>query len=278
MTNQKPKIGISFSGGGARATAHIGVIQALNEKGIKADFVTGTSGGAIVGAMYAAGLSVQQMLKFAEEGSLLKLFKAKLPIRGLTSLAYLGKLLNQYIDKDSFEALDIPLTVVASNLLTGHKELINSGKLYEAVMASCAIPLIFKPINIKGQLYVDGGIFDNMPVVPLQSTCDIIIGINLIPISPISITKISSMFSIGMRVFDMQVSHNSQINFPLCDVVIEPEKLSAFGIFNFSAHQELYNIGYEAALSKMEEIESLIEQKNILKGEDESGTADVMKK
>ena len=120
MIIQKPKIGISFSGGGARATAHIGVIQALNEKGIKADYIAGTSGGAIVGALYAAGLSVEEMLKFAAEGSLFKLFKAKLPIRGLTSLAYLGKLLEQYIGKDSFEALGIPLTVVASNLVTVH--------------------------------------------------------------------------------------------------------------------------------------------------------------
>ena len=258
MINQKPKIGFSFSGGGARASAHVGVIQAFNESGIKADIVSGTSGGAIVGALYAAGLPVEEMLKFAAEGSLFKMFTAKLPIRGLTSISYLGKLLEQYIGKDSFEELNIPLTVVASNLMTGKKEQFNSGKLYEAVMASCAIPLVFKPIKINDQLYVDGGVFDNMPIMALEEECDYIIGVNLIPIKPLPVEEIQSMFSIGMRVFDMQVAHNSRTNFPNCDIVIEPEKLNEIGIFNFSAHKEDYKMGYDAALPQIDKIKDLV--------------------
>lgn len=260
MTNQKPKIGISFSGGGARASAHVGVIQALKENGIKADRVMGTSGGAIVGALYAAEISVEEMLNFAAAGSFLKLFKAKLPIRGLTSLAYLGKLLEQYIGEDSFEHLKIPLTVVASNLVTGKKEYFSSGKLYQAVMASCAIPMIFKPISIDGQLYVDGGVFDNLPVKDLQEECDFIIGISLNPIRLLPANEIQSMFSIGMRVFDMQVAQNAQINFSVCNVMIEPEKLSDFGIFNFSSFQQMYQIGYDAAMAQMEDIKKQLDK------------------
>ncbi len=120
------KIGISFSGGGTRGAAHIGVIQALNEHNIKADIVAGTSAGAIVGSLYAAGLTVDRMMDFAGEGKLFKLFQAKLPTKGLISLNYLGKLLDKYIDENSFEGLKIPLHVVASNLMSGHPETFNS--------------------------------------------------------------------------------------------------------------------------------------------------------
>ena len=81
----------------------------------------------------------------------------------------------------------------------------------------------------------------------LQQECDLIIGINLIPIKPLPVEEIQSLFSIGMRVFDMQVAHNSRTNFPQCDIVIEPEKLNEIGIFNFSAHKEIYQIGYNVA-------------------------------
>jgi NTE family protein len=259
--NKKPIIGISFSGGGTRATAHIGVIAALQEYGITADFVAGTSGGAIVGVMYAAGLSTKQMLDFMEQGKLSKLLHPSLPSRGLTRLDFLGKLLDQYIAKDSFESLDIPLTVVASNLNTGRRAFLSSGSLYPAIMASCAIPLVFRPIEINQQLYVDGGIFDNMPVAPLQVHCDVIIGINLIPIVPLENQKLDSVFSISMRSFDMIVAHNSHLNFPLCDIVIEPRQMHEYGIFDFSATKKLFSIGYEEGLKRMEDIRRVMDER-----------------
>jgi len=255
---KQAKIGISFSGGGTRGAAHIGVIQALNEHGIKADVVAGTSAGAIVGSLYAAGLSVDRMMDFAGEGKLFKLFQAKLPTKGLISLDYLGKLLDKYIDENSFESLQLPLHVVASNLMSGNPETFNSGKLFEVIMASCAIPLIFKPVEIDQQIYVDGGIFDNMPVDCLRPNCDLIIGINLIPITPLKKSSLKSLYSIGMRSFDMHVAHNSQMNFPLCDVVIEPTEVKDFSIFNFGAYKKMYQYGYESAMAKMDEILALM--------------------
>jgi len=255
---KQPKIGISFSGGGTRGAAHIGVVQALNEHDIKADYVAGTSAGAIVGSLYAAGLSVDEMMQFAGEGKLLKLFQAKLPTKGLVSLDYLGKLLEKYINADSFEELKIPLFVVTSNLMSGQKETFYKGKLFEVVMASCAIPLIFKPVEINGQIHIDGGIFDNMPVECLRPHCDIIIGINLIPIMPLKKKNLKSLYSIGMRSFDMHVAHNSLMNFPLCDVVIEPTEVKDFSIFNFGAYKKMHQYGYEAAMLKMDELKELV--------------------
>lgn len=255
-----PKIGITFSGGGARAVTHIGIIQAFEENGIKADFVAGTSGGAIIAALYAAGVSVEKMRELAGQGSLFKIYKAGLPIKGFTSLDYLGELLAEYIGIDTFEALPIPLSVVAANLLTGEKEILNKGPLYSAIMASCAIPLLFNPVEINDQLYIDGGIFDNMPVSPLQKTCDLIIGVNVTPNFLLPIGSISNMMSIGTRVFDMAVSENAHSNYPLCDVVIAPKEVLPYGILDFNAHKSLYEIGYQVGLEYIQDIKKKVKE------------------
>jgi NTE family protein len=259
MANEKPKIGLSFSGGGARAAAHIGVIQALNERGIKADCVTGTSGGAIIAALYAAGLSVEKMLEFAKRGNLLSLYKWGLPILGLTKLDYLGELLGEYIEDNSFESLKIPLSVTATNLETGNKVILDEGELYSAVMASCAIPLIFNPVEINGATLVDGGLFDNLPVEPLLADSTYRIGVNVIPNVPTPKNELDDMFTIGMRVFHVMVAHNSQLNFPKFNVIIEPKEVMQYGLFNFDNVDALYELGYQETVGQME---GILEQLN----------------
>jgi len=137
--NEPKKIGFSFSGGGARAGAHVGILKVLEENNIRADYVTGTSGGAIVAALYAAGVPIDRMQALADEGSLFKIYKPGIPIRGLTNLNYLEKLLHKYIGKNTFEELNIPLSVVAANLVTGKAEIFDKGNLYPAIMASCEL-------------------------------------------------------------------------------------------------------------------------------------------
>lgn len=259
MKTTKKRIGYSLSGGGARAAAHIGILQALRENGIEADCIAGTSGGAIIGTLYAAGMSAEDMLKFAERGSGLKIYKPGLPIGGITNLDYLKGLLEEHIGNDSFENLNIPLAVVATNLMTGEKEVFETGELYRAIMASCSIPLVFKPVEIDGSLYADGGIVDNMPVSPLLPQSDILIGMHVTPTASMT-TGLKSMYSIGIRVFDINVAHNSQINFPVCDIVIEPKRVTEYSIFNYGASRELYQLGYEAAQEKIPEILELLER------------------
>lgn len=254
------KVGFSFSGGGARAAAQIGIIKAFEEHGIIAHEVVGTSGGAIIAAMYAAGMSSEKMSELAAEGNVFKIYKAGIPLKGLTNLNYLKQLLEKYLDVDNFGKLKIPLSVVAANLVTGEKEFFNKGNLHKAVMASCAIPMVFNPIKIKGQIYADGGIFDNLPISPLRPHCDMTIGMNVMPSSHVSKRKLDSIFSIGMRVFDMAIASNSRNNYPLFDMVIEPHDVVDYGVFSFDKSSELIEIGYAAANAQMENILKLIER------------------
>lgn len=251
---KKVIIGFSFSGGGARAAAQIGMIQALRENNIEADYVAAASGGSIVAALYAAGLSTEKMKAFASQGNLFKLFKPGLPFRGLINLGRLGETLEEQIGSSDFSKLNIPLHVAVTNLMTGQKELINEGDFCKAVMASCAIPLLFQPVSIDGQLYVDGGVLDNMPIAPLQKHCDFIIGMNITPNVVLPKKDLNSMYAVGIRVLNMNASHSSERNFPLCDIVIEPKQLVDYGILNFDASEELYEIGYRQTLTQMNDI------------------------
>jgi len=260
LENQEnqPKVGITFSGGGTRAVAQIGVIKALRENGVEAVSVAGTSGGSIVAALYAAGLTTEEMLDFVEDSNILKVYKPGLPINGLTSLKYLEEMLSKAIPEDSFESLYMPCHIVATNLMSGKSEVFNTGKLFQAVTASCSVPLVFKPVEIDGQVYVDGGIFDNMPVEPLKPECDIIIGINVMPNVEVPKEELESMIPIGMRVFDLMIYNTTQNNFDDCHVVIQPEEVYKYNIFNFSHFDEFFKFGYDAAIAQMDEVKRVI--------------------
>ncbi|MGK0365899.1 MAG: NTE family protein [Saprospiraceae bacterium] len=260
LENQEnqPKVGITFSGGGTRAVAQIGVIKALREHGIEAVSVAGTSGGSIVAALYAAGLTNDEMLEFIKDSNIFKLYKPGIPINGLTSLSYLGEMLAKSIPEDSFESLYMPCHIVASNLMTGKPHVFNTGKLFQAITASCSVPLVFKPVEIDGQIYADGGIFDNMPVESLKQECDVIIGINVMPNVEVPKEDVESMISIGMRVFDLMIYNTTQKNFSDCHVVIQPSEVYKYNIFNFSHFDEFFQFGYDAAMAQMDEVKRVL--------------------
>ena len=251
------KIGLSFSGGGARAAAHVGVIKALRQNGIEADVVSGTSGGAIVGALYSANFSIEQMLKFASEGKLLRIYTPGIPLKGLTSLDYLKKVLNKHKVPKTFEDLAIPFYIAATNLSTGLTETFNEGKLYQAIIASCSIPLLFKPVTINGNLYVDGGLTNNLPSEVLKPLCDIVIGINVMPNVTLPNSELKSMYGIGLRAFNIAASNNSYIDYQNLNIIIEPPKLSKYNVFNFGSYLDMYEIGYEQTMEQMDSIKAI---------------------
>ncbi len=115
------KIGLCLSGGGARGAAHVGVIRALQENGIDIHAVSGTSAGALVGAVYCAGGSVEKMTAFLKEGSIFKTIKFGIPDRGLGDLKFLNKVLPKYVDNDSFEKLEKEQFVLTNYLLSNLK-------------------------------------------------------------------------------------------------------------------------------------------------------------
>jgi len=259
----KKRLGLVLSGGGARGIAHIGVIRALQEHGIEADLIAGTSAGAIVGALYAAGHSPDSMLDFVRDASIWRIFKVGLPTDGLTKLTYLRERLAQFITQNDFAALQKPLHIAVTNLNTGKLEIKDSGPLFEAVMASSSIPLVFKPVEFDGQVYVDGGLLNNLPVAPIAEHCTHIIGVNVMPNLEVQNKAVQSVFGIATRCFELSIYANTLPSARDCDWLIEPKELYRYNIFQFNKYREIHDLGYEEAIAQVEQIKAALSQKGI---------------
>src|ERR1700712_4612243 len=178
------KIGLALSGGGARGVAHIGVLKALDEMGVKISYLSGTSAGAIVAAMYAYGHTPEKILQAVQQISFLKSLRPAWAWAGLLTMDGMKELLLKQMPDNGFGNLKIPLIIAATEIRLGEIHYFDEGELVPAVLASCSIPAMFNPQSIRGGLYVDGGVLDNLPSKPLIDKCDFIIGshCNQIPV------------------------------------------------------------------------------------------------
>ena len=240
------RIGLVLSGGGARGIAHIGAIRALEEAGIFISAVSGTSAGSVVGALHAAGHDADSMMDFVKDSSIWRILKPGFPSDGLITLGYLEERLKAFIKVNTFEALNKPLFVSVTNLNEGREEIIHSGALFEPILCSCSIPMVFKPIRMNGSLYVDGGVLDNLPAKSLAGQMDYLIGVNVMPHVAVPSRSLNNVFGILSRSFDLSIQANAEPSKALCDLVVEPEALYDYHIFQFGKHQEIARLGYEA--------------------------------
>ncbi len=259
MYREKLKIGITLSGGGARGFAHIGVLQALEEVGIIPDVVCGTSAGAIIGVMYAQGYRPKEILKISEDSNLRKVFKLVLPRRGLSTQDYVHKQLKKYVPDNDFSALKRKFYVGVTNLNAGKHEIWSDGPLHDLVIASSAVPGVFQPIEIDGKYYVDGGVMNNMPAHPIRHLCDFLVASNAVIKVDKSSEELSGIKSILARVFEISLWYRSRLHYDACDLIVEPQGLNDFHIFNFSKAKEIFEIGYLAAKKELDAMQHELE-------------------
>ena len=161
------KVGLALSGGGLRGIGHLGAIKALEEHGYRPSIISGCSAGAIIGAFYAAGYTVDEMLRIVQENDLFPKTSFRLRASGFLDTHFLSRLFQIHIPENTFESLKIPLYVSATNLLSGKTEYLHTGALDDALLASSSIPLMFPSVQRNETVYYDGGILDNLPVKPL---------------------------------------------------------------------------------------------------------------
>ncbi|MGE0498790.1 MAG: patatin-like phospholipase family protein [Ramlibacter sp.] len=161
-----PRIGLALGGGAARGFAHVGVIQALEEAGIRPDLVTGTSAGSLVAALYASGRNGAQLQQVAETMEEAAFTDWMLPLfsRGVLRGEALARYVNTQVQRKLIEDMPLPLGIVATDLQSGQGVLFQRGDTGTAVRASSAVPSIFLPVPIAGRDYVDGGLVSPVPV------------------------------------------------------------------------------------------------------------------
>jgi NTE family protein len=236
------KIGLALSGGGVRGVAHIGILKALEEMGVKISMISGTSAGALVGSLYAAGHTPDEIFNLVKNSSLLKTVRPAWALTGLLTWDGLKEILKKSIPHDSFESLNIPLVVTATDIKKGHVHYFSKGELLTPTLASCSIPAIFNPVEFQGNLYVDGGLVDNLPVKPLLEKCDFIIGCHCNHVSPDF--DVTNMKLVMERSLLIAIHSNTQVSKTLCDVIIEPPRMDRFTVLDLSKAQEIYDFSY----------------------------------
>ncbi|NOR76422.1 MAG: patatin [Draconibacterium sp.] len=241
---KKYKTGLVLSGGGTRGFAHLGVIAALHEKGIKPDVISGVSVGAIVGAFIAGGKSPEEILAIFKKGWFFKYTKLHLPIDGLLKLDGLLEVIQKEILVENIEELEIPFFVGISNLNKGIVEYKNCGLLGEIILASSSIPILFSPVIIDKDSYVDGGLMDNIPITPIKNDCEQIIVSNISPVNPRA--KMKNLVQIATRTFYMSVNANMKEVRKHATYFIEHEGIDKYDILLRTHADELFELGYNS--------------------------------
>ena len=279
----KPKVGLVLSGGAARGLAHVGVLKALEEQGIHIDAIAGTSMGAVIGGLYASGYKideleklalgidwkealsdaperedvpfrrkqddrdflVKQKLSFRDDGSL------GLPlgvIQGQNLALLLESLLAHSSDIRDFDKLPIPFRAVATDIVNGEKVVFRKGHLPQVIRASMSIPAVFAPVEINGQLLVDGGMVDNIPVdVAREMGVDMVIVVDIG--TPLRGRKqLNTVFDILNQSITLMTRSNSEVQLASLkpdDILIQPA-LASYGTTDFGRALDIINAGYRA--------------------------------
>ncbi len=290
----RPKIGLVLSGGGARGLAHIGVLRALEEKQIPIDYIAGTSMGAIVGGLYATGMSTDDLEWVVKSIDWDRVFR---PTTDRKQQQYSAKQAdkNYFVDlelglskagpksgkgfaggqhlmlelqrivgsikEQNFDEFPIPFRAVATDLNTAEPYILDHGDLAMAMRASMAVPLVFGPVEHQGRLLADGGILNNLPVdVAKEMGADITIAVNIS--SPLAkVDASSSIISVSYQSVDVALVQNTIQSLALADIVIAPI-LKDLGASDFVKYEQFISAGINGVMSKSLVLDHLSLSKN----------------
>lgn len=253
----RPKVGLALGSGGARGFAHLGVIKVLIEEGIPVDLIAGSSMGALVACFYGAGIEIDRLYKLS------KAFKRKyyldftVPKMGFIKGKRLKEFIHVFTHGKRIEELSVPVSVVATDLITGDKVVFNNGPIASAVRASISIPGIFVPEKYNGRILVDGGVVDRVPVsVAKEMGADIVIGVDVSNVKRNA--EVHSIFDVIMQSIDIMQT----------EVVINREAAAHLmlrpSVENFSSHaftnnEDIIAIGEKETKKHIHEIKKLID-------------------
>ncbi|CAN0575169.1 unnamed protein product [Ectocarpus sp. 12 AP-2014] len=251
---QSRSLGQVLSEGGVRGMAHIGVIKAMEEFGLEAEIVAGSSIGALVGALYANNNSVLDMMRFFKETPLFKYNYFAVAKPGLINTERFIDTFKAYFPEDSFESLQKKLSVVATNLELGQEEFISSGELIKPLLASAALPPVFSPVSYNGMLYADGGIMNNFPSEAAVGRANFIIGSNVSIVSQLQKKDLKNSLQLTGRVTGLMIYAINREKIDKCDLIFEPKELENIGILDRKDIEKAYAIGYESAVRGFEKL------------------------
>jgi NTE family protein len=254
--SKKHHIGLALGGGGTRGAAHIGVLAELELAGIEVSHIAGTSAGSLVGALYAYGLSPEQILALALNTTWQDLIHLTIPRLGLANANRMEIILSDITNGANIEDLPIPFAAVACDLKTGDEVILNSGSVARAVRASCSIPGIFTPVEVDDALLVDGGIINGVPVnVARKMGARVVLAVKLHQgVEPAG--QLDSVFAVLAQSLEI-IQRSQQMEKP--DILLTPD-VSKQHIGDLGRMREAYLEGREVTKRALPLIRKAIEQ------------------
>lgn len=291
---REPRIGLALGGGGAKGAAHIGILKVFERYGIKINAIGGASAGSIIGAGYALGLSLDEIIertKNFNNKKFLRFSNFHLFSESLIKSSDIENVIKELVDDKTFEETKIPFQAIAIDLESGQEVVLKTGKLWEALRASSAIPGLFSPYFLNDRYLVDGGLLNNVPVNLLRAMgdVDVIIGVELGSLTSrqyiagmiweryynkpktfkLSAGKLEQlklnftlMFHILLRSIDIIREETQQARYDLVrpDIIIHPD-VEGISLLDFDHYKEGIDAGMDAAEKVMPEIFEIIAKK-----------------
>ena len=255
---QPPRIGLALGGGAARGFAHIGVIQVLEEHGIKPSLVVGTSAGSLVAALYASGLDGTQLERLALEMDEGAITDWAFPGRGVIRGEALARWVREHTRGRTIERMPLALGIVAADLDTGRAVLFRRGDPGTAVRASSAVPAVFQPVKIGEREYVDGGLVAPVPVRHAREMgAELVIAVDIA--TPPDGHPTGDPVRLLLQTFNIMGATISRFELREADVVLRPA-LVGVGSADFAARQRAIAAGREAALAQLPFIRTRVAQ------------------
>jgi len=256
--SRKPKVALVLGAGSARGLAHIGVLQVLLENKINFDMIIGSSMGAMVGTIYACGADIYMLDKMVQHMNTRILFDVGVPRLGFIAGNRVSDFLDLLTKKKSFAELKVPVAVVATDLVTGTRVVIEEGPVSEAVRASISIPGVFAPLLKGDMVLVDGAISDRLPVeVAREKGADLVIAVD-VTFGPGKKTVINNTMDVILTSLDIMSKHHFDSVFENADILIQPV-VGHISPKEFERSREAVDQGRKATQEKIAEIKNKIE-------------------
>lgn len=288
FSQQRPRVGLALSGGGAKSMAQLGALRVIEASGIKIDYISGTSMGAVIGAMYAMGYTVDEIEFYLGQVNWDELLSNEIPRDRLPFLNkndekyllniglqngkfalpkafnyghYMLKVLSyltmRYHDVDDFSKLPIPFLCMATDLETGESVALETGNITDALRASVAFPSIFSPYKIDGRLYVDGGVRNNLPIAILKNekNIDFVIAID-VQGRLYNNNELTGIVEVLEQVGSFQNANYFQEQKDLADILIRPA-IDEFDIDDYKYADTIIKIGYTTMLPFLEQMQNI---------------------
>lgn len=243
-SESKPyKLGVALSGGGARGFAHAGALMAIEEAGLKPDVVAGVSAGSVIAVLYAAGVHPLKMAQIFARRGFRDFVELSFGQGGILKIDRFKKfILAELNGAKKLEDLKIPTFIGATNLDEGIPVAFSEGEIGPRMLASCSIPIVFKPVEIDGVHYVDGGVLRNHPAWIIRDKCETLIGVNVSPLRRIN--GYESLVNVALRTYNLMAKANQRVDMDLCDISVQTPEIASYAVFDLGHIKEVFMSGY----------------------------------